>query len=124
MDVQNLMTREVFFVNEDADLVSAAQLLKDKRISGAPVVNRDGRPVGMVSLADFADPACPEEGIVSSVMDRTIVCIDSSATLREAAELMIQEAEHRLLVLAEGKMVGILCALDVLPGLLRQFPDA
>jgi len=124
MDVQNLMTREVFFVNEDADLVGAAQLLKDKRISGAPVLNRDGRPVGMVSLADFADPACPEEGVVSSIMDRTIVCIDSGATLREAAELMIQEAEHRLLVLADGKMVGILSALDVLPGLLRQFPDA
>ncbi len=124
MDVKNLMTCEVYSVAEDDDLKSAAQLLKDKRISGAPVVSKDGRPVGMVSIADFADPACPEDGLVKSIMDTTVVCIDSGATLREAAELMIKEAEHRLLVLADGKMVGILSALDVLPGLLRQFPDS
>jgi CBS domain-containing protein len=124
MDVKNLMTCEVFFVVEDSDLESAAQLLKDKKISGAPVVSKEGRPVGMISIADLADPACPEKGLVSEIMDRTVVCVDSGATLREAAELMVKESEHRLLVLTDGKMVGILSALDVLPGLLRQFPDA
>ena len=124
MDVQNLMTREVFTVTESTDLVSAATLLRDKKISGAPVVNSDGRPVGTVSLKNLADPSCPQEGVVSQIMERGVVCIDSSATLREAAELMIKESERRLLVLADQRMVGIISALDILPGLLRQFPDA
>ena len=121
MDVKNLMTCEVFCVVDNSEVEAAAQLLKDKRISGMPVVDKEGRPIGMVSLADLADPACAKSGPVSLVMERAVACIDSSASLREAAEMMIKESKHRLLVLDDGKMVGILSALDVLPGLLHQF---
>lgn len=124
MDVQNLMTREVFTVTVGTDIASAAMLLREKKVSGAPVLDDDGRPVGTVSLKNLANPECPDEGVVSDIMNRGVVCIDSSATLREAAELMVKESERRLLVLADGRMVGIISSLDILPGLLRQFPNA
>ncbi len=123
MDVKNLMTRNVFAVVENTSIDSAAQLLSDQKISGAPVVCNDGRPVGMLCLRDLADPACPREGLVSDIMTRRVVCIDSSATLREAADLMVTESLHQLLVVDPERMVGVLTALDLLPGLLRQLPD-
>lgn len=124
MDVQNLMTREVYTVAEQTSLESARKLLHDKKVSGAPVLNDAGQPVGIIGLKNLADPGCPAEGVVADYMDGRVVTIDASATLREAAELMVRESLHRLIVVVDGKMVGILAALDVLPGLLRQFPDS
>ncbi len=123
MDVKNLMTRGVFAVVENTAIASAAQLLSDQKISGAPVVCKDGRPVGMLCLRNLADPACPSEGVVADIMSRRVVCIDSSASLREAADLMVTESLHQLLVIEDERMVGILTALDILPGLLRQLSD-
>ena len=123
MDVQDLMTRDVFALAEDTELADVVRLLKERKLSGAPVVCKDGRPVGMVSLRDLADPSCPAVGTASDAMSSRVVCVDSGASLREAAELMVAESLHRLLVVDDGRMVGILSALDVLPGLLRQIPE-
>ncbi len=48
-----IMTQAVLFIDQGMDLVQAAALLAEKQISGAPVVDRDGRIVGVVSEKDF-----------------------------------------------------------------------
>lgn len=49
----DIMTTSVVAVPQDMALVDAAALLAEKQISGAPVVNRDGVLVGVVSEKDF-----------------------------------------------------------------------
>lgn len=49
----NIMTRTVVTVGEEMALVEAAALLAEKQISGAPVINRSGKIVGVVSEKDF-----------------------------------------------------------------------
>lgn len=58
----DMMTRPVQFIHPADSLAEAAQLLADKGISGAPVVDHDEKVVGVVSEKDFlammgADPA-------------------------------------------------------------------
>ncbi len=49
----NIMTTSVVVVDQEMALVDAAALLAEKQISGAPVVNREGILVGVVSEKDF-----------------------------------------------------------------------
>jgi CBS-domain-containing membrane protein len=49
----NIMSKTVVLLEQDLALVQAAALLAEKNISGAPVVNSDGKLVGVVSEKDF-----------------------------------------------------------------------
>ena len=49
----DLMTKAVQLVSQEMDLVKAAALLAEKQISGAPVVDNEGKIVGVVSEKDF-----------------------------------------------------------------------
>ena len=146
MYVSDLMTREVFAMASETSIETAARLLSSEGISGAPVISADGKPIGVVTLADLADPdrtrskqqgsplfyilQGPEleelgdfshrgEGRVDEVMSKEVLSIDSSAELKEAGLMLVENSVHRLLVIDEGKLVGILSSLDVLRGVFR-----
>lgn len=53
LTADSIMIRSVVLLEQEVALVQAAALLAEKQISGAPVVNSDGRLVGVVSEKDF-----------------------------------------------------------------------
>jgi CBS domain-containing protein len=52
--VRDVLTPEVAYCFDDQDADEAAQLMKDKQIRRLPVLNRQKRLVGIVSLGDLA----------------------------------------------------------------------
>lgn len=52
--VRDAMTPEIVYCFEDQDVSEAAQLMRDKQIRRLPVMNRNKRLVGIVSLGDIA----------------------------------------------------------------------
>jgi len=52
--VRDVMTPHIVTCFEDEDVVSAAQIMKQKQIRRLPVLNKDKRFVGMLSLGDIA----------------------------------------------------------------------
>jgi CBS domain-containing protein len=52
--VRDAMTPEVHYCFEDQDVAEAARLMMEKQIRRLPVLNRDRRLVGIVSLGDLA----------------------------------------------------------------------
>jgi CBS domain-containing protein len=52
--VKDAMSEDVVCVNEDDALKDAAQLMSDYQIRRLPVIDSEGRLIGMVSLGDFA----------------------------------------------------------------------
>jgi len=52
--VRDVMTAEVVYCFEDQEAEEAAKLMKEKQIRRLPVLNRDKRLVGIVSLGDLA----------------------------------------------------------------------
>jgi CBS domain-containing protein len=52
--VDDVMTREVVYATEDQEVEEAARLMADRQIRRLPVIDRNKRLVGIVSLGDLA----------------------------------------------------------------------
>jgi len=52
--VRDIMTPQLFYCFEDQDVAEAAQLMRDKQVRRLPVLNRNKRLVGIVTLGDLA----------------------------------------------------------------------
>jgi CBS domain-containing protein len=52
--VEDIMTPNVFWCYDDQDIEDAAQIMEEKQVRRLPIVNRDKRLVGIVSLGDLA----------------------------------------------------------------------
>jgi len=53
-EVQDVMTTDVVYCFEDQDVKEAAQIMADRQIRRLPIIDRDQRLVGIVSLGDLA----------------------------------------------------------------------
>jgi CBS-domain-containing membrane protein len=139
------MVRDVRTVRTDADVHELAKLLLKEKIHGVPVVDPDGRLVGVVSQTDLlgwhfregvdgatfyqASDQRPPRGLrfadirtaqVEEVMSPIVHCICPDQPVTLAAARMIDRKVHRLVVVDENAQVlGILSSAD----LLRAIPD-
>lgn len=74
--------------------------------------------VGAASTSRFDQIDGPEwdvleNALVSEIMTRTVLSVPPTADVQEAARQMVETGVHRLLVLDEGKLKGIITATDV-----------
>ncbi|OKH28589.1 phosphoribulokinase [Chroogloeocystis siderophila 5.2 s.c.1] len=137
------MSRDPIVVRPETPLNEAIQILAEKRISGLPVIDDDGKLVGIISETDLMwqetgvtppayimildsviylqNPAKYERDLhkalgqtVGEVMSSDPVTVSPDKSLREAAKLMHDREVRRLPVIdAEGKIIGILTRGDV-----------
>ncbi len=114
--VSDVMSKKVITLHRDKLVCEAEVILCARKISGAPVVDDDGCVVGMISLADLNGFETTEEdnfyARIWEIASPNVVSIAPSATLSEAARLMIDNRIHRLLVTDGGNIAGILSTFD------------
>jgi len=78
----DVMGRPVYTVRADADLLAAATLLAEKGISGAPVIDPDGRVVGVISEKDFLRKM--GAGLSGSFMQVIALCLKNKGCVATA----------------------------------------
>jgi CBS domain-containing protein len=117
--VQAAMTRTVVAVKADLPLDRARSLFLDRGIGGAPVVDDEGRPLGILSKTDLL--RAPGAETVADAMSRNVLTLPELAPISEAAALLANDGVHRAPVLGrEGRVVGIVTVLDLLRWLVQQ----
>lgn len=114
-----VMRRNVIRVTPELRLERLVSMLVEWEISGAPVVDRDGKPIGMVSKTDVlratAAGGDSHELVVRDIMMPLSFSLTESASVAQAAALMAFEGVHRVVIVGmTGAVVGILSSLDVL----------
>ena len=134
----DLMTKTVQVVGQEIDLVKAAALLAEKRISGAPVVDNAGKIVGVVSEKDFlkemgfgATPSFMQiathclnnkgcmignlrNRTVGDIMTRPAITGVPEMTIGDISALFVDRRINRLpIVNADGRPVGIVTRTDL-----------
>ena len=118
--VSDYMTRQLVAFKPETTLYEAMNVMLDKRISGAPVVNDAGAILGVISEIDFLDAMLKAayygqlEGAVGDFMTVGAETIDASMDLYEAAKLFIGARRRRLPVVQNGRLVGQLSRRDLL----------
>jgi CBS domain-containing protein len=139
MLVRDVMTTRVVTVRADARVKQAIQLLDDHQITAMPVVDGEGRLVGVVSEADvLRDALMPDrraheipshaEGrtkllIVGDVMTRLPMSVTADADLAAAASVLVDTAIKSLPVIdEEGRVVGVVSRRDVIAVLAKRDP--
>jgi CBS domain-containing protein len=116
LTVREIMNPELFSLRAHDSVASALRYLSTLDVSGAPVLDAAGRPVGMISFRDLL-PAGPGD-TVETRMSAPVVSVAPGTTIREAARLLGERGFHRLVVVREwGDAVGIVSALDVMRAL-------
>ncbi len=133
----DLMSRTVVLLPKEMSLHGAAHLLAQANISGAPVVDEDGRCIGVLSTTDFMHLAesgrtapCKCDSVyswqiveeetrpsdrVADYMNHDPVCVSPSTPIGDIARKMIDAHIHRVIVVdAVRHPIGIVSSTDVL----------
>src|SRR5262245_42031347 len=64
--VADVMSRDVVVIHYHQTMTEAARVLTDHQISGAPVIDEQGRCIGILSATDFVAQAGAASGSVST----------------------------------------------------------
>jgi CBS domain-containing protein len=147
LTARDLMTPTVLALPEKMRLPAAARLLRHEHVSGAPVIDAEGRCVGVLSTTDImhwaearfagggsatADSFLsgvewevvePEELPHDEVRDHMTanpVTVTQEAPIVRMAQMMLDGHIHRLIVLDDGdRPIGIVSATDILAAVAR-----
>lgn len=121
LTAEQIMTTGVVTISEDSTIQDAINLLVERRISGLPVVDRNGMLAGIITeyalLAMAYDKDVQREPI-SKHMTREVITVDAHATVNQIADLFVLHRVRRLPVVSDGRLVGLLARHDVLRALL------
>ncbi len=119
VSVGTVMRPPVTTVEQRAHLAAAAYLMKRSGDTALVVVRGDdeGIPLGVVTDADVtqavADGRDLEQLRVTDALSATPVTVTPDTTVGDALRTMVQHRIHHLLVLADGRLVGIVDMLDL-----------
>lgn len=111
--VEELMSASVITAQPHQSVEHVRGMLDKNQISSLPVVDTDGRPVGVVSAGDLAHDLKPGS-LISRVMTEKVYTVPKYDDVSIAARVMRNHSIHHLVVTHEGKVVGVLSAFDLL----------
>jgi CBS domain-containing protein len=145
MQVEQVMTSEVVSVQPETTYKEVVEQLLDHDVSGVPVIDDEGRLVGVVTEADLLSRAGYDGGsrtlavladvlsarehhwatkargwTAGDLMSRDVASCTPQTDVRTAAREMLDRGVTRLPVVRENRVVGIVARQDVLRALGRQ----
>lgn len=139
----DIMTREVYSVLEDTDIKTLAKIFVERNVNAMPVVDAEGRLVGMVSQTDLVEQDKPlhiptvislfdwviylespknfadevrkvTARTVGEICSRDIVTCAPDTPVSTVASLMVDNKAHLVPVVEDDRMIGVVARLDII----------
>jgi len=150
LTAQDIMTRDVITVRQDMSVRELAQLLSDKKISGAPVIDDQGNLIGIVTENDLVDqkkkvhiptvmalfdsfvflenPERLEKDLkkmsaatVGDICTGKVITAKTDTPLDELATTMSEKNVHTLPILdQEGNLAGVIGKSDIIRTIAQE----
>jgi len=128
--VDDYMARDLITFMPEDDIHTAVKTLLDERISGAPVVDRRGRLVGVLSKKDCLEVVYSTSyhqewgGRVEDYMSKEVTTIASGTDIIKAADIFMSSAFRRFPIMKNGRMTGQISRADLLRALEDHWANA
>lgn len=110
MKVEDVMTRDVVFVEVPGSRDTALKIMKDKGITSLPVV-KNHKLVGIVTRGDIFRN--PEEDQLALLMTRQPVFVTPNAAINDAARILVENIIRRMPVVDDSDLVGFITVTDI-----------
>lgn len=140
---REIMSTNLWSVLEETTLPVLTRMLREKDISGVPVLDRVGRPVGVVSMYDLlnvggreADPdgeasqywastsrlpkgfheldGAKAHLTVGDIMTPAVYSVEEDTPISQVCDFFTNGQIHRVLVTRRGELAGIITATDLI----------
>lgn len=110
MEAKHIMTKNVVTVTLTTTVKELAKLLILQQVSGVPVIDKNGKIVGVVSEADIVAKKGKQ---VKEIMSTKVIAIEEETPVEEIASLMTIHKIKRLPVLRREQLIGIVSRADI-----------
>ena len=141
----DIMSRNVVMVPREMSLQGAARMLARADVTGAPIVDADGRCIGVLSATDFMhwvekdtknghpnkecmcsawqipEGAIEPHHLVEDYMTKDPVLVGPGVRIVDLARMMMEAHIHRVIVvdMVSQRPIGIVSSMDILAALAR-----
>ena len=112
---------ETGFVSVGGDMYAfdAAKLMKERRRGFVVITSPAGVPVGIVTEWDYisrlaAEGKDPKNVMLREIMSTDLVSVDANLAIEQVSQLMTEKGIRRVLVLRDGKVVGVITSKTLL----------
>jgi len=146
---RDIMTTEVLTVSPETSIAELSKTLENRQIGGVPVVDKDGRLVGVITQSDLLERARdlempPAVNIldfhfylqipshllrkvekmlgtsVGDCMTPDPVTVAPDTPVSQIAALMAKQKVHTIPVVKAGKIVGIIGKMDLVRAMAQE----
>lgn len=146
MKIRDIMCKEVIAVRPETTYEEAGRLMVEHNISGLPVTDTNGGLVGLISEKDLFKAFYPGEAEFAVAMDQSyedhearevnvsdmrehpvsrfmtkrVLTLTPDTPVLKAGGIMLAHHVHRMPVIDDGKLVGIVSREDIYGAILRK----
>src|SRR4051794_21253001 len=116
-NIRDVMTSNPCTIDADRSVAYAAKMMLEEDVGLAPIVE-DGKLIGMLTDRDIATRVAaegrdPDQVKVRDVASKQLITIDPTEDLDEALRKMAKHQVRRLLVVEDGRLVGVVAQADI-----------
>lgn len=118
--VRDVMSDTFLVCRDKTPIISAARTMTQAGWRSVVVVDSKGKPLGVITgndLMRYAGKSIDEKLTVTDLMNRDFITIDINASLQQAADLMIQNHHHRVIVVdvddPQSFPLGVISSFDI-----------
>lgn len=147
--VRDCMSGRIAILDPEMNAKEALKFLLDSGHSGLPVVDKDGRVLGVFTEKEVLGSILPtyvkhvgpfiysddskaqlkriaqlDRFLVKDIMRKEVSIVNEDASLTEVSRIMLTKSERRVVVVREDKIIGVLTRYDIVKALHEKSQSA